>query len=395
MEVYLDNSATTKTTEKARDIMLKVLSEDYGNPSSMHIMGVNAERYIKEAADRIAESLKALPKEIIFTSGGTEANNLALIGAATAYHRRGRHIITTRIEHPSVHQPLLFLEDNGYKLDFIPVDGSGRIIKDKLYELINEDTTIVSIMYVNNEIGAVQDIEEISREIKAIKKDIIFHVDAVQAFGKYRINPKKMGIDLLSFSGHKIHGPKGIGALYVSESIRIKPILFGGGHQKGIRSGTENVPAIAGLGQATTELYQGFEQKIEKMYNLKQFFIKEISKLAGVNINGLPLDCDKDFSIDHIKSTAPHIISVSFEGIRSEVLLHALEERGVYVSAGSACSSHHPQPSPTLTAIGISKDLLDSTLRISMSEMTTKEEIDYAIEQIKEILPFLRRFTRR
>ena len=395
MKVYLDNSATTKITDGVRDLMLKVLYEDYGNPSSMHMMGVIAESYMKKSAQQIADCLKVDSKEIIFTSGGTESNNLALIGAAWAYHRRGRHIITTKVEHPSVHQPLLFLEENDYKLDFIPVDRSGKIIKDKLYSSINEDTIMVSIMYVNNEIGAVQDIEEIAREIKSIKRDIILHVDAIQAFGKYKIYPKRMGIDLLSISGHKIHGPKGIGILYVSDSIRLKPILFGGGHQRGIRSGTENVPAIAGLGQAVEELYRDFEQKTLGMYELKQYFIREISKLEGVTINGLTSECTKDFDMEHIKMTAPHIISVSFEGVRSEVLLHTLEERGVYVSAGSACSAHHPQPSLTLAAIGIPKELMDSTLRISLCDMTTKEEIDYALDQIREILPQLRRFTRR
>lgn len=395
MEVYLDNSATTKITDGVRDIMVKVLYEDYGNPSSMHMMGIIAERYMKEATQQIADSLKVDSKEIIFTSGGTEANNLALIGAAMANHRRGRHIITTRTEHPSVHQPLLFLEENDYKLDFIPVDASGKIIKEKLYQAIGDDTLMVSVMYVNNEIGTVQDIEDIAREIKAIKKDIILHVDAVQAFGKYRIYPKRMGIDLISISGHKIHGPKGVGALYAGNNVRIRPILFGGGHQRGLRSGTENVPAIAGLGQAVVEIYRDFDNKIQRMYELKQGLIREISKLPGVTINGLPIECSKDFEMEHISKTAPHIVSVSLQGVRSEVLLHALEERGVYVSAGSACSSHHPQPSQTLTAIGIPKDLMDSTLRISLSEMTTKEEIDYAIEQIRELLPGLRRFTRR
>ena len=204
-----------------------------------------------------------------------------------------------------------------------------------------------------------------------------------------------MGIDLLSISGHKIHGPKGIGALYVSDSIRLKPIVFGGGHQRGLRSGTENVSGIAGLGQAVREIYEDFENKINRMYELKQLLIKELSRLDGVVINGLPAECTNDCGIEHIKKTAPHIVSVSIEGVRSEVLLHALEERGVYVSAGSACSSHHPQPSATLTAIGVPKILLDSTIRISMSEMTTEEEVNYAIEQIKALLPVLRRYTRR
>lgn len=395
MEVYLDNSATTKVTDGVRDIMLKVLDEDYGNPSSMHMMGVKAERYMKDATQKIADCIKTEPKEIIFTSGGTEANNLAIIGAAMAYHRHGKHIITSRIEHPSVHKPLQFLEENGFKLDFVPVDSSGKILKDKLYSMIKEDTILVSIMYVNNEIGSVQDIEEIASNIKTINKNTVFHVDAVQAFGKYRIYPNRMGIDLLSISGHKIHGPKGIGALYIRDGVRIKPIVFGGGHQRGLRSGTENVPAIAGLGQAVIENYQEFEQKIKGMYELKLALILEISKLNGATINGLPLECKQDFKMEYIKETAPHIISVSFEGIRSEVLLHALEERGIYVSAGSACSSHHPQPSPTLIAIAIPKELMESTIRISLSEATTREEIDYAIEQIKDIIPNLRRFKRR
>lgn len=395
MEIYLDNSATTKITDEVRDLVLKVMYEDYGNPSSKHIMGVRAERYIKEASKQIADCLKVDSKEIIFTSGGTEANNLALIGAALAYQRRGKHIITSGIEHPSVHEPLVFLGENDYSIDYVPVDASGKLIKDKLYSSIKEDTIIVSLMYVNNEIGAVQDIEEIARDIKAIKKDIIFHVDAVQAFGKYRIYPKRTGIDLLSLSGHKIHGPKGIGALYVNDNIRLKPIVFGGGHQRGLRSGTENVPAIAGLGEAATCIYRDFEQKTDKMYELKQYLIREISKLEGVMINGLPSECTRDFEMEYIRKTAPHIISISFSGVRSEVLLHALEERRVYVSSGSACSSHHPQPSATLKAIGLPKDLMDSTLRISMSELTTREEIDYVIQQIKDVLPGLRRFTRR
>lgn len=395
MEVYLDNSATTKITDGVKDIMLKVLCEDYGNPSSMHMKGVIAERYIKESAQQIADCLKVDARDIVFTSCGTEANNLALIGAAMAYHRRGRHIISTRIEHPSVHQPLLFLEENDYRLDFIPVDSAGKVIKDKLYSSIKDDTFMVSIMYVNNEIGAVQDIEEIAKEIKAIKNDIILHVDAIQAFGKYRIYPKRIGIDLLSISGHKIHGPKGVGALYVREGIRLKPILFGGGHQRGLRSGTENVPAIAGLGQAAVEIYRDFENKNLNMYELKRLFIREISKLEGVIINGLPTQSTGDYLMEHIKMTAPHIISVSFKGVRSEVLLHTLEEREIYISSGSACSSHHPQPSKALMAVGLSQDLLDSTLRFSLSEMTTKEEIFYTIEQIGDILPYLRRFTRR
>ncbi len=395
MEIYLDNSATTKVTEGVRDKVLQVLYEDYGNPSSMHRLGVQAEQHMKDAAAIIASSLKVEPKEIFFTSGGTEANNLALIGTAFANRRRGNHIITTRIEHPSVHQPLVHLEESGFEVSFAPVDSAGRLIKEKLFELVKENTIMVSLMYVNNEIGAVQDINELARELKSRKKDIILHVDGVQAFGKYKIYPKREGIDLFSFSGHKIHGPKGIGALYVNEKIRINPIVFGGGHQKGLRSGTENVPGIAGLGQAVSELFTDFDSKTSRMYLLKQRFLREVSQLADVTVNGVPMGCTPDYELEQLKMTAPHIMSVNFEGVRSEVFLHALEERGVYVSSGSACSSHHATPSVTLAAIGMEKKLMDSTLRFSMSGMTTEEEIDYTVEQIKELLPVLRRYTRK
>jgi cysteine desulfurase len=395
MEVYLDNSATTKPTAGVIDKMMKTLSEDYGNPSSMHRLGVMSEQYIKEASQIIANSLKVEPKEIVFTSGGTEANNLALIGTAMAYKRRANHIITTRIEHPSVHQPLVYLEENGFEISFAPVDSKGKIIKEKLLDLIKENTLLVSVMYVNNEIGSVQDITELAAEIKNKKKDVIFHVDAVQAFGKYRIYPKREGIDLLSFSGHKIHGPKGIGALYVSDKVKIHPTVFGGGHQRGIRSGTENVPGIAGLGQAVQELYNDFDTKIARMYELKQRFLREVSKLEGVTVNGVPVECGDTYEMEHLMKTAPHIMNVSFSGVRSEVFLHAMEDKGIYVSSGSACSSHHPSPSVTLTAIGLPRDLMDSTLRFSMSELTTSEEIEYTLEQIKQLLPTLRRYTRK
>lgn len=395
MEVYLDNSATTKVTENVRDKVIAALYDDYGNPSSMHRLGVKAEQYCKEAAAIIASSLKVEPKEILFTSGGTEANNLALIGTALANKRRANHIITTRIEHPSVHQPLVYLEENGFEVSFAPVDQTGKLIKEKLFELVKENTLMVSLMYVNNEIGSVQDVAELAAELKRMKKDIIIHVDAVQAFGKYRIYPKREGIDLLSFSGHKIHGPKGIGALYVSDKIRINPIVFGGGHQRGLRSGTENVSGIAGLGQAVAELYTDFDAKMSRLYYLKQKFLREVTALEQVTANGLPLECGSDFEMDQLKKTAPHIMNISFQGVRSEVFLHALEERGIYVSAGSACSTHHPTPSVALTAIGLPKDLMNSTLRFSMSDKTTEEEIDYTLEQVKELLPVLRRYTRK
>ncbi len=385
MEAYLDNAATTRAFDSVKDIMVETLSIDYGNPSSKHLKGVEAERYIRDAKDIISKRLKVEPKEIIFTSGGTESNNMALIGTALANKRRGNHIITTRIEHPSVHNPLIFLEENGFQVTYVPVNQYGNVILEELLNAIGEDTILVSIMYVNNEIGSVQKIHEISKAIKTKNPNVIFHVDAIQAFGKYNIYPKREGIDLLSVSGHKIHGPKGIGFLYVKDKVKIKPILFGGGQQKGMRSGTENVPAIAGLGQAVKEIYENHDEKIKNLYYIKKSFIEKVSQIEGTTINGVG---------DRLEDSAPHIVSVSFEGVKSEVLLHALEEKGVYVSSGSACSSNHPALSGTLKAIGVREDLLDSTLRFSFSVNTNMEEIQYAVNILKELVPVLRKFRR-
>ncbi len=386
MIVYLDNAATTKPFESVKEKMIETLGESYGNPSSLHSKGVEAEQYIKEAKKIIASNLKVEEKEIIFTSGGTESNNMALIGTALANQRAGKHIITTKIEHPSVHNPLVYLENNGFHITYLNVDSNGHVKINELLDAINEETILVSIMFVNNEIGAVEDVETISKAIKEKKKDIIFHVDAIQAYGKYRIYPKRMGIDLLSVSAHKIHGPKGIGFLYIKEKVKVKPIIYGGEQQKGMRSGTENVPGIAGMGQAVKEIYTNHEERCEKLYELKSYFIEKVKELGEVTINGL--DGMK------VKDTAPHVISVSFAGIRSEVLLHSLAEKGVYVSAGSACASNHPQISGTLKAIGVKKELLDSTLRFSLSVFTTKEELDYTLEALKELLPMLRKYRR-
>lgn len=386
MEIYLDNAATTKAFDSVKRTILKTLEEDYGNPSSMHLKGVEAEKYIKDAKEIIAKSMKADIKEIIFTSGGTESNNHALFGAAFANRRAGNHIITTCIEHPSVYNPMVALEEAGFNISYIPVDSNGIINIKKLEEAISSETILVSVMYVNNEIGSVQPIEEISKIIKSKNKDILFHVDAIQAFGKYNIYPRRLGIDLMSVSGHKIHGPKGIGILYARDRIKIKPFIYGGGQQNGRRSGTENVSGIAGIGQAVREIYIDHEKNTDRLYKLKELFINKVKELEGININGV---------MENIRETAPHIISVSFEGIRSEVLLHALEDRKIYVSAGSACSSNHPKISGTLKAIGVKKELLDSTLRFSFSIFTTEEEIIYTIDELRGIVPILRRYGRR
>lgn len=384
MEAYLDNSATTRCYEEVRDIVVKTMMEDYGNPASMHRKGVEAEQYIKTAAHQIAKTLKCSEKEIYFTSGGTESNNWAWRGTAAANKRRGNHLITTMIEHPAVSAPADYLEQQGFLVTRLGVDQSGQIDLDELAKAVCEDTILVSLIYVNNEIGSVQPIAAAGQLLKRINPDICFHVDAVQAYGKYRINPRKMGIDLLSVSGHKIHGPKGVGFLYISDAVKVAPFILGGGQQKGMRSGTDNVPGIAGLGLAAALSCCRMEQKTAHMQALKQRLQAGLAQLAEVRIHG---QADGE--------GAPHIVSAAFTGVRSEVILHTLEERGIYVSAGSACATHKRSHSPTLTAIGAPQQYLDSTIRFSLSETTTAAEIDYTLQVLSEVLPQLRRYTRR
>lgn len=383
MEAYFDNSATTKCSAKAAELMTKVLLEDYGNPSSLHLKGVDAEDYIKEARSRICKTMKINDNELIFTSGGTESNNLAIIGAAMANKRRGNHLITTKIEHAAVGSPMKFLEEQGFTVTYLDVDKDGIISLEELEQAITPETILVSIMYVNNEIGAVEPIEEAARIIKEKNQNTLLHVDAIQAYGKYQIYPKRMGIDMMSVSGHKIHGPKGIGFLYVKEKTKLKPIIYGGGQQKGMRSGTENVPGAAGLGQAAMEAYENFSEKQDYLYQLKQAFLDGIEEFEWAHVNGKTG-----------RDSAPHIVSVSFDNVRSEVLLHTLEDRNIFVSAGSACSSNKPAVSATLQAIKIKKEYLDSTVRFSFSTENTLEEVDYCLEVLEEIVPVLRRYTR-
>ena len=384
MEAYLDNSATTRCYEEVRDIVVKTMMEDYGNPSSMHLKGVEAEKYVKEAAREIARTLKAQEKEIYFTSGGTESDNWALIGTAMANQRKGKHIITTVFEHAAISAPAAWLEDQGFEVTRVPVDSRGNLSMEELAAAIREDTILVSAMYVNNELGAVLPVEEIGALIKEKNPDTLFHADAIQAYGKYRIFPKKMKIDLLSVSSHKIHGPKGAGFLYIGEKVKIHPLILGGGQQKGMRSGTDNVPGIAGMGEAARIIYEHLEENTSRMRELKEYFRGELEKIDNVEING-PVAGEG----------APHILNASFLGVRSEVLLHALEDQGIYVSAGSACSSHKRTGSPSLGAIGLSPERKESAVRFSFSEFTTKEELDYTLETLKSLLPMLRRYARR
>lgn len=383
MEAYLDNSATTRVFPEVAELVMKTMLEDYGNPSSMHQKGVDAERYIKEATARFARVLKVQEKEIFYTSGGTEADNWALIGTALANRRERHHLVITQMEHPAVSAPAEFLEKEGFTVTRLQVDGQGRIDPDELEQAVTEDTILVSVMLVNNEIGAVQDIAELAGRIHRKNPKTYFHVDAIQAFGKYRIYPKKLGIDMLSVSSHKIHGPKGVGLLYIDERVKIVPIIFGGGQQKGMRSGTDNVPGIAGFGLAAELIYRDFEKRQERLYALKRRLTEGLLAMEDVTVHGMA-----------VEAGAPHIVSAAFPGVRSEVLLHTLEDRGVYVSAGSACSTHKRNASPTMQAIRAPKALAEATVRFSIADSTTEEEIDYCLSVIGEVLPMLRRYTR-
>lgn len=389
MEVYLDNSATTRVFPEVAELMTKIMCEDYGNPSSMHRKGVEGEQYIRYAKESLARILKVTEKEIVFTSGGTESDNMALIGCAMANIRRGKHIITTQIEHPAVLQTCLYLESQGFTVTYLPVNKQGQISLDDLREAITPETILVSIMHTNNEIGSLQPIAQAGALIKKLNPNTLFHVDAVQGFGKAKIYPKKMNVDLMSVSSHKIHGPKGVGFLYIGDKVKIQPVVHGGGQQKNLRSGTENVPGIAGMTKAAEMLYADLDKETEKLYSLKEYFINGLHKLEGMQVNGLvPGE-------DGLKATAPHIVSVSIAGVRSEVILHALEDKGIYVSAGSACASNKPQTSETLKAIGLQRDLWDSTIRFSFSVYTTREELDYTLQVMYDLIPMLRRYTRK
>ncbi len=385
MEVYLDNSATTRTFPEVAELMSKIMCEDYGNPSSMHNKGVQAERYVRYGRETLAKILKVNEKEIYFTSGGTESDNLALIGCAMANYRAGKHLITTKIEHPAILQTMHYLEDQGFEVTYLSVNDKGQISLQELQNAMRKDTILVSIMHTNNEIGAVEPIAEAGRLIKSTNPSTLFHVDAVQGFGKYRIYPKRMGIDLLSVSGHKIHGPKGVGFLYIGEKVKIHNIIYGGGQQKNLRSGTENVPGIAGMAKAAEMLYNHLEEDAERLYSLKDYFCEGLRKIPDIRINN-----------PEGMEGAPHIVSLSVSGVRSEVLLHALEDKGIYVSAGSACSSNKPHTagSATMKAIKLPEEFLDSTLRFSMSVYTTREELDYTLQVMYDIIPMLRKYTR-
>lgn len=379
MEVYLDNSATTRVYPETAELMMKILTEDFGNPSSMHKCGVTAEHYVKQAQEQAAKSIHVLPEEILFTSGGTESNNQALIGSALAKRRIGKHIISTNIEHPSVGAALDFLEKEGYQITRLPVNEMGIVTPEQVVEAMQEDTILVSVMMVNNEIGSILPVKEIAKAVHKKDPKVYVHTDAIQAYGKLPIHAGQLGVDLLSVSGHKLHGPKGVGFLYVKKGTLLRPIIYGGGQQKGMRSGTENVPAIAGFGLSIEKSQKDLEERNAKVAALKDMLVEGLTALPDV--------------VSHSMG-APHIASISFIGVRAEVMLHSLEAEGIYVSAGSACSSNKKRESSVLSAIGLPADQRESTLRFSFSEENTEEEVRYVVETVGKLLPTLRHYTR-
>ena len=383
-DIYLDNSATTRCFPEAAALMNEIFLEDYGNPSSMHHRGVTAERRVLEAKKTLAGLLKVKEKNLYFTSCGTESDNLAIIGGALAAQRRGRHLITTRIEHPAVLEAMKYLEAQGFEITYLGVDRDGLVSAEEAAAAMRPDTILVSVMHTNNEIGSVQPIEEIGRAVKAVNPRVLFHVDAVQGFGKSLILPKRMHIDLLAASGHKIHGPKGVGLLYVADGVRLEPLLHGGGQQGGMRSGTENVPGIAGMALAAKLLCGNLDEDRQRLFAMKNRLIDRLREIPDIEFNGRTDE-----------TAAPHILSVRVRGVRAEVLLHALEDKGIYVSSGSACSSNHPRPSETLAAIGTPASEMDNSIRMSLSVMNTMEEMDEAAQAVGEIVPLLRKYIRR
>ncbi|MDP4090295.1 MAG: cysteine desulfurase family protein [Bacillota bacterium] len=376
MEVYFDNGATTKPYDEVVEAAADTMKNNYGNPSSAHGLGLRAEKKLNEARDSVARTLGCTRDEIIFTSGGSESNNFLIKGFIGA----GDHAVTSAIEHPSVLNTFKELEKAGVKVTYLEVDDSGRISLEALKAAVNNDTRLVSIMHVNNEVGTIQDIEDMGNIIKEASPRVKFHVDAVQSYGKYRIDVKKANIDLLSASGHKIHGPRGIGFAYLRKGLNPKALISGGGQERTFRSGTENLPGAVGLSTAAEIMYKNLETNYRSVRELKEYFIERLGNIKNIVINS---PCEEYFS--------PFILSVSFTGVRGEVLLHLLEEKGIYVSTGSACSSRERNDSHVLRALGLKTENLKGTIRFSFSEYNSRDEVDYTIEVLQKSLKFLRR----
>lgn len=381
--IYLDNSATTPVEEETLQVMNRIHGHQFGNPSSLHGLGLEGEKNLMQCRQTIAELLKVRSQEVFFTSGGTESNNLAIYGAVEKRKKRGNKLITCKTEHPSVLEPFRQYEQMGFHVVYLDVDERGQISQKQLEEELDETVLLVSIMHVNNETGTLHDLEEIGRRIKQINPKALFHCDCIQSFGKLPVEPEKWQADLVSMSAHKMLGPKGCGALYVKKGTSLQPLLLGGGQEGGLRSGTENVAAIAGWNHV---LERGQLQKNQEHFvQLKQLFLRLVeAKIPEARVNS-PLE----------DGFAHHIVSVSFPQIRGEVLLHALERRGVYVSTGSACSSKKNRDSHVLTAMGLERKLIGGTLRFSFSPLTTTEEVEKGVDILAEEVTQLRKFTKR
>ena len=377
-EIYLDNSATTRVCEKSAEKVLELMTQCYGNPSSLHKKGLEAQREVAHARQAVAVSLSAQPREIIFTSGGTEANNLAVLGGAAASRRRGKRIVTTAIEHPSVLEPMRQLEKEGFEVVFLTPDADGRVPEEAVLKAVTGDTILISVMAVNNELGSIQPIEVLKKAVKRAGAPALVHVDGVQAYGKLPLRPEKLGIDLLTVSGHKIHGPKGVGALYVSKNARILPRTFGGGQERELRPGTEAAPLIAGLGAAAEEL-PDWRQAYSRMEKLRDYTLQKLSGLEGVEVNS-PVE------------GLPYLLNFSALGIRSETMLHFLAQRGIYVSSGSACAKG--KQSHVLKAAGLPDSRISSAIRVSFSRENTERDADALAEGVREGLACLARARR-
>jgi len=370
-EVYLDNSATTPVFPEVLEYIYNIQLYNYGNPSSLHLKGIEAEKEMEAARKSIAAILRCSPREIVFTSGGTESNNLAIKGLSSRNQRRGKHLITTPIEHPSALNSFKQLEHDGFAVSYVPVAYDGAIDLDRLLALVNSHTILVSFIHVNNEIGTTQDLSSIVNALKEKFPQVLVHLDCVQSLGKIKLHPGELGLDALSMSSHKIHGPKGAGALWIREGANILPLFNGGDQEQEIRPGTENVPGIVGFGKAVQYYIDHYEGEIPGLQELKIEFMEKLTPFLEVKINGPALE-----------EGAPHILNLSFPGIQSEVLIRSLEEQGVYCSPGSACHSRKPQPSHVLNALGLPKERIDSAIRFSFSVLNTREEIDYAAKKV-------------
>ena len=377
-EIYLDNAATTRVHPQVADKMMDTLVNNYGNPSSLHRLGIKAEQAVKEVRELIAKNLRCQAQEIYFTSGGTEGNNMIIQGVVENKKRNRMRIITSAIEHPSVLDVFTFYENHQIEVIVIGVDAQGHIHLDELAAAMNEDTILVSIMGVNNELGTVQDLKAIGKIIKTTNPKCIFHADFVQGFMKIAVDVKACELDAMTLSGHKIFGPKGVGAVYIKKGTDIKPLVRGGGQESNMRSGTENVPGIVGFGEAIRLRQESFMGEHEEIQNLRNYFIKEITaKVEDIKINGEP-------------NGSPYVLNISFNRVRGEVLLHSLEAKGIFVSTGSACSSHKKEKQYVLKAIGLAEEYKEGTIRISFSKDISKDDVDIAVEAIAQIVTGLR-----